>query len=313
MWRSWQERKQWKSRRFARGGSRLRFPPAAGGGAGPESALPPPLRRGGASFPRSLGRAGPTPSGSLVPRICWTKGKAGVCGLSTRSALLRTLFLEPIWDPQLTPPTSPLPRLSSFSVLKAQLRDVFPLQPAAFATRANIAQRAARCGNHAFLPKSAPPGAPARIFVPTGRLPAARGQRAPQGKGAARARAPGGPRPVAERVPAEPQCPQKPPLAVGRFWVPSTRGHQKPSESCGAHANERLRHVKYKTGEQAPRPSLIPPNSRLPPKIPDVFTSRPALQAPPLHPLSSFLLPPHLSWFLSNLLESPLPQFPASP
>nr|XP_060490485.1 uncharacterized protein LOC132680752 [Panthera onca]XP_060490486.1 uncharacterized protein LOC132680752 [Panthera onca] len=140
------------------------------------------------------------------------EGRGGGLGPQHTQRSTGTLFSEPIWAPQLTPPPPPpLPCLSPNRFLKAQLRDVFPPATSRLCyARELLNALPATCGNHAFLPKSAPPGAPAPIFVPH-RTPPLRApdHRGPQGKGASRAPAPVVPRPAAERAPWRAAVPAK--------------------------------------------------------------------------------------------------------
>ncbi|XP_040351589.1 uncharacterized protein LOC121043672 [Herpailurus yagouaroundi] len=226
--------------RLARGSSRLPFPPAAGCGAGPESTLPPPPRQGGAFFPRSIAGAGSTRGGSLVPGICWAKEEAGGWGLSTHSDLLGRFSQSPSGLPNSPPPPRPFPVCPLTAFSKHSCKTCFRLQPAAFAMRANCLTRCLPRAVTTLSSRSRLHQVPPHPFLyPTGRLPSA-----PRTIAARRERARRGrphrwsPGPRRKGRPGEPQCRQKPRLTVGRFWVPSTRGHQKPSESCSAHAKE---------------------------------------------------------------------------
>lgn len=84
---------------------------------------------------------GPAPLGAALQFPVFAgRRKEGVWELSTHSGLSTgKLFPGPIWAPPSNP--SPLPGLSFYRFLKAQLQDAFLLQPAAFATRANCLAR----------------------------------------------------------------------------------------------------------------------------------------------------------------------------
>lgn len=267
MWRSWQKRKQRKSRRFARGGSRLPFPPAAGCSAGPESALPPPPRQGGRILPCAHRRGRPRSRRLFSSRCLLGGGGGGDRGAEHTQWSTRKLFSGPMWVPH----TPPLAGLSLYlflqstaagSVCAATRRLCYARQQLNALPRAVTAlssrSRLRRCPRtHSCTPQPAPPlrPGPARPAGQRGRVAGARTRWSP---GPRRKGRPGGP-----------QRPQKPPLAVGRFWVPSTRGHQKPSESHSAHANEKLRrHLKYQIREHAPP---VPPQSSPNPNYPQTF------------------------------------------
>lgn len=191
-------------------------------------------------------------------------GGGGDWGAEHTQWSTRKLFSGPVWAPH----TPLLPGLSLYLFLQStaagrvcaatrrlccarQLLNALPRAVTAFSSRSRLR----RCPRtHSCTPQPAPPlrPGPERPAGQRGRITGARTRWSP---GPRRKGRPGGP-----------QRPQKPPLAVGRFWVPSTRGHQKPSESLSAHANEKLRrHFKYQISEQAPP---VPPQSSPNPNYP---------------------------------------------
>ncbi|XP_044893947.1 uncharacterized protein LOC123380209 [Felis catus] len=188
-------------------------------------------------------RRGRLYSGRLFSsRYLLGEGRGGGLGPQHTQRSTGTLFSEPIWAPQLIPPPPPRPfpvcPLTAFS--KHSCGTCFRLQPAAFAMRANCLTRCLPRAVTTLSSRSRLHQVPPHPFLyPTGRLPSA-----PRTIAARRERARRGrphrwsPGPRRKGRPGEPQCRQKPRLTVGRFWVPSTRGHQKPSESCSAHAKE---------------------------------------------------------------------------
>lgn len=284
MWRSWQKRKQWKTPRFVRGGSQLLFPPSAGCGSGPERALPPPPGegRGGAFFPLSTAGAGSSRSVSSSRYLPGAR-RGGSLGAEHTQWSTRTFPPKPMWAPH---PTSHTPGgfpVVSLSLSQSTAARCVSVATIRFCYSRKLLNALPRAVIKPFFPSQLRQAPPQRFLNPTNWSPSASGTNSPgMAKGARRERQHlVVPKPGAERTP---KCRYTQPLAAGRFWVPSTRGHQKPPESSSAHAARRLRcHFKNcKTGEQAfpynpPQIQITPGTSGCPHQHPRFSGSYPSI------------------------------------
>lgn len=217
--------------------------------------------------------------------------RGGSLGAEHTQWSTRTFPPKPMWAPH---PTSHTPGgfpVVSLSLSQSTAARCVSVATIRFCYSRKLLNALPRAVIKPLFPSQLRQAPPQRFLNPTNWSPSASGTNSPgMAKGARRERQHlVVPKPGAERTP---KCRYTQPLAAGRFWVPSTRGHQKPPESSSAHAARRLRcHFKNcKTGEQA-FPTILP-KSKLPPELLDVLTSIPAFQAPtPPFSLPSFSPP----------------------
>lgn len=205
---------------------RLPFPPSTGCGAGLERALPPPPGRGGRILPSEHRRGRLQSERLFSSRYLEGGGRGGGLEAANSQRAARS-FPQSSSGPH---PTHAHPAASLLVPIAFSRRICRNPNVCYARQQLNALPRAVTKLSSPSWLRQVPPHS---FSYPSACFPSAPGPTCPAGQkrsvsGAGTWWSPGLGR---KGRPREPEGRQKQPLATGPFWVPSTRGHQKPPES----------------------------------------------------------------------------------